>query len=42
MNIDVANQTFVRHPNCIGCLSCLSACPKQSISFKQLPPIRKK
>lgn len=23
MNIDVANTNFVRHPNCIGCLSCL-------------------
>lgn len=37
MNIDVANTDFVRHPNCIGCMSCLSACPKGCISFKHMP-----
>ena len=37
MNIDVANTEFVRHPNCIGCLSCISACPKGCVAYRNMP-----
>lgn len=33
MNIDVAHTDFVRHPNCIGCFSCISACRKHCLSY---------
>lgn len=33
MNIDVAHTDFVRHPNCIGCMSCVSSCPKKCLSY---------
>lgn len=37
MNIDVANTEFVRHPNCIGCMSCVSACAKNCITYSLMP-----
>lgn len=37
MNIDVANTEFVRHPNCIGCMSCVCACRKGSLSYGLMP-----
>lgn len=33
MNIDVAHTDFVRHPNCIGCFTCISTCKKQALSY---------
>ena len=33
MNIDVAHTDFVRHPNCIGCLTCISTCRKKALSY---------
>lgn len=33
MNIDVAHTNFVRHPNCVGCFSCISVCRKQALSY---------
>lgn len=41
MNIEVHKTEFVRHPNCIGCLSCISSCPKKCLAYK-LMPTRKK
>lgn len=38
MNIDVAKTEFVRHPNCIGCMSCIASCPKKCLSYGSLPP----
>lgn len=38
MHIDVASAEFVRHPNCIGCMTCMSVCPKDCIVFKHMPP----
>lgn len=37
MNIDVAHTEFVRHPNCIGCLSCISSCPKGHLKYALMP-----
>lgn len=37
MNIDVAKTDFVRHPNCIGCMSCVSACAKNCITYSLMP-----
>lgn len=34
MNIPVENTNFVRHPNCINCMQCVSKCPKNCIKFK--------
>ena len=34
MNIEVSSVAFVRHPNCINCMQCLTACPKGCIKFK--------
>lgn len=42
MNIDVAHTDFVRHPNCIGCLSCVSACPRKCLTYGLRPPLRTK
>lgn len=42
MNIDVANTEFVRHPNCIGCLSCVSTCPKHCLTFSLMPSPQQK
>ena len=42
MNIDVAHTDFVRHPNCIGCLSCISSCPKGYLKYGLMPPRKKK
>ena len=42
MNIDVAHTDFVRHPNCIGCLNCVSSCPKGHLKFGIAPGIVKK
>lgn len=41
MNIDVAHTEFVRHPNCIGCMSCLSTCPKNCLSYSLMPRSKK-
>lgn len=37
MNIDVAKTEFVRHPNCIGCMSCIAACRKNALSYNHMP-----
>ncbi len=37
MNIDVAGTDFVRHPNCIGCFSCISACRKGALRYGRCP-----
>lgn len=42
MNIDVAHTDFVRHPNCIGCLKCVSTCPKGHLKYGLMPPLKKK
>ena len=34
MNIAVESTKFVRHPNCINCMKCVTACPKNCITFK--------
>ena len=34
MNIPVESTKFVRHPNCINCMQCVSKCPKDCIKFK--------
>lgn len=39
MNIDVAHTDFVRHPNCINCMSCISTCPKKCLSFSLMPGV---
>ncbi|MBR5886939.1 MAG: 4Fe-4S binding protein [Akkermansia sp.] len=39
MNIDVANTEFVRHPNCIGCMSCIAACRKGCLSYGKMPAL---
>lgn len=33
MNIKVEQTEFVRHPNCINCMTCLSVCPKKCLNF---------
>lgn len=42
MNIDVAHTDFVRHPNCIGCLNCVSSCPKGYLKYGLMPGKGKK
>lgn len=42
MNIDVANTEFVRHPNCIGCMSCIAACRKGALSYAHMPELGNK
>ena len=37
MNIDVSRTDFVRHPNCIGGLQCVSACPKKCLKYTLMP-----
>ena len=37
MNIDVAHTAFVRHPNCIGCMSCIATCPKGYLKYGLMP-----
>ena len=34
MNVRVEQTNFVRHPNCINCMKCISACPKQCLAFR--------
>lgn len=34
MNIKIEKNKFIRHPNCINCLTCVSVCPKKCISYK--------
>jgi polyferredoxin len=34
MNIPVESTNFVRHPNCINCMQCVSKCPKDCIKYK--------
>lgn len=41
MNIDVAHTDFVRHPNCIGCMRCVSSCPKSHLKYGLMPSSRK-
>ena len=33
MNILVESTDFVNHPNCIGCLECISNCPKKCLKY---------
>ena len=33
MNILVESTDFVNHPNCIGCLECVSNCPKKCLKY---------
>ncbi len=33
MHISVSTIPFVRHPSCINCMQCITACPKQCIQF---------
>lgn len=42
MNIDVAHTDFVRHPNCIGCLRCVSPCPKALLKYGLMPGKKEK
>lgn len=41
MNINIAETPFVRHPNCISCMSCLAACPKNCLSYTIMPGSQK-
>lgn len=41
MNINIAETPFVRHPNCISCMSCLAACPKNCLSYTIMPGTQK-
>lgn len=41
MNIDVAHTEFVRHPNCIGCMTCVSTCPKKCVSYGLMPGVKR-
>lgn len=34
MNVRVEQTKFVRHPNCINCMQCISACPKKCLKYK--------
>ena len=34
MNIQIESTDFVRHPNCINCMTCVSVCPKKCIKYK--------
>ena len=34
MNVRVERTGFVRHPNCINCMKCVSSCPKQCLNFR--------
>ena len=34
MNVPVEGINFVRHPNCINCMKCVCACPKNCLKFK--------
>lgn len=34
MNIQIESTDFVRHPNCINCLTCVSVCPKKCIKYR--------
>lgn len=42
MNIDVAQTEFVRHPNCIGCMSCVTTCPKNCLRYTLAPAKKEK
>jgi polyferredoxin len=42
MNIDVARTDFVRHPNCISCLRCVSSCPRKLLKYGLMPGKEKK
>ncbi len=42
MNIDVAQTAFVRHPNCIGCMSCVTTCPKNCLRYTLAPAKKEK
>lgn len=33
MNVRVESTFFVRHPNCINCMKCVNACPKQCVKY---------
>lgn len=34
MNVKVERVNFVRHPNCINCMKCVSACPKRCLALR--------
>lgn len=34
MNVRVEHTRFVRHPNCINCMNCLTNCPTQCLKFR--------
>lgn len=34
MNIQIESTDFVRHPNCINCMTCVSVCPKKCIKYR--------
>ena len=36
MNVRVERTNFVRHPNCINCMKCISSCPKKCLSLSVL------
>lgn len=42
MNIDVAHTDFVRHPSCIGCLRCVSSCPRGLLKYGLMPGRKEK
>ena len=42
MNVKVERTNFVRHPNCINCMKCVSSCPKDCIRFRLLTLTQKK
>ena len=42
MNIDVAHTDFERHPNRIGCLRCVSSCPRKLLKYGLMPGKKEK
>lgn len=40
MNIRVETTEFVRHPNCIGCMTCVTTCPRKCISYGMMPGLK--
>lgn len=47
MNIEVEKTDFVRHPNCINCMTCVSVCPRKCmtvgvVSLKQIKTNRRR
>ena len=42
MNIKIERNQFIRHPNCINCLTCVSVCPKKCIAYKLINEAQKR